>query len=73
MRDYVELHFDGPVVRVLTGPRGLYGCQPWRFPKEHAFALMRSYIGKVVDGFVVVPDQYALQSFGENSFTIPLG
>ena len=72
VRDYVELHFDGPVVRALTDPFGLYGCQPWRFPDGQALTLMRGYIGEVVDGFVLIPDEYAQLSFGEHSFTIPL-
>jgi hypothetical protein len=72
VRDYVELHFDGPIVRALTDPFGLYGCQTWRFPQGNALARMRSYIGLVVDDFVIVPDQYAQVSFGEHSFTIPL-
>lgn len=72
VRDYVELHFDGPVVRALTAPFGLYGCQGWRFPEGHSLDRMRSFVGKVVDGFVLVPDKYAQLSFGEHSFTIPL-
>jgi hypothetical protein len=72
VRDYVELHLDGPIVRALTKPIGLYGCAPWRFPDGNALTRMRSYIGKVVDDFVIVPDEYAQLAFGEHSFTIPL-
>ena len=72
VRDYVELHFDGPIVRALTDPIGLYGCQPWRFPHPSALALMRKYIGQIVDDFTIVPDRYAQLAFGEHSFTIPL-
>ena len=72
VRDYVELQFDGPVVRALTRPFGLFGGQAWRFPEGHSMDRMRSYIGQVVDGFVLVPDEYAQLSFGEHSFTIPL-
>jgi hypothetical protein len=72
VRDYVELHFDGPVLRALTDPFGLYGCSHWRFPDGDALARMRSYIGEVVDDLVIVPEQYAQLAFGEHSFTIPL-
>jgi hypothetical protein len=72
VRDYVELHFDGPVLRALTDPSGLYGCTQWRFPDGHALTRMRSYIGKVVDDFVIVPHEYAQLAFGEHSFLIPL-
>lgn len=27
VRDYVELHFDGPVLRAVSDPFGRYGCQ----------------------------------------------
>jgi hypothetical protein len=32
VRDYVELHFDGPVLRAIADPFGVYGCRGWRFP-----------------------------------------
>jgi hypothetical protein len=72
VRDYVELHFDGPVVRALTDPYGVHGRRSWRFPDGEAMNTMRSYIGEVVDDFLIVPDQYARIAFGEHSFTIPL-
>lgn len=72
VRDYVELHFDGPILRAISNPRGLWGCTTWQFPDGHAAERMLSYIGQVVDGFDLVPDAYAQLSFGENSFTVPL-
>ena len=72
-RDYVELHFDGPVVRALTLPLGMHGCQVWRFPEGQSPSLMCRFIGEVVDGFVIVPGRHAQLSFGEHTFTIPLG
>lgn len=71
-RDHVEIHLDGPAVRAFTAPFGLYGCTGWRFPDADAVARMRSYIGKVVDDFLVVPGEYAQLAFGEHSITIPL-
>lgn len=71
-RDYVELHFDGPVLRALTNPFGLYGCQGWRFPEGQSPVLMRHYIGKVIDACELVPDRYLAVDSGEHRFAIPL-
>lgn len=72
VRDYVELHFDGPVLRALTNPWGMYGCRTWRFPEGQSTALMRYYIGKTVDGYQMVPGQYLAIDSGEHRFAIPL-
>ncbi|MEU5797340.1 hypothetical protein ABZ800_28010 [Streptomyces sp. NPDC047813] len=71
-RDYVELHFDGPVLRALSNPFGLYGCHGWRFPAQGSLELMRSYIGKTVDDYEPVPDRLLAVDFGEHRFAIPL-
>ena len=54
VRDYVELHFDGPVLRALSRPFGLYGCLGWRFPEGNSPTVMRYYIGKAVDGVELI-------------------
>ncbi len=72
VRDYVELHLDGPIVRALSNPFGLYGCSAWKFPEGHAAERLLGYIGRVVDGFDLFPDAYAQLSFGEHSFNVPL-
>ncbi|MBD0740867.1 hypothetical protein BG418_05160 [Streptomyces sp. CBMA152] len=72
VRDYVELHFDGPVLRALSDPFGLYGCLGWRFPARGAPAIMRYYVGKTVDGYELDPDWMLAVDFGEHRFAIPL-
>ncbi|WP_157546397.1 hypothetical protein [Hamadaea tsunoensis] len=72
VRDYVELHFDGPVLRALSAPFGLYGCRGWRFPDGDSPTVMRYYIGKTVDGFELSPDRLLALDFGEHRFAIPL-
>ena len=72
VRDYVELHFDGPILRALSDPFGLYGCHWWRFPRQGSLDLMRCYIGKTVDGYELDPDRIFAVDFGEHRFAIPL-
>jgi hypothetical protein len=36
VRDYVELHFNGPIVRALSNPRGRLGECSWQFPERDA-------------------------------------
>jgi hypothetical protein len=72
VRDHVELHFDGPVLRALTNPFGLYGCREWRFPEGQSPIVMRHYIGKVIDAYELVPGRYLAVDSGEHRFAIPL-
>jgi hypothetical protein len=72
VRDYVELHFDGPVLRAVRDPFGRYGCQGWQFPKGNSPTVMRYYIGKTVDGFELIPDRLLALDFGEHRCAVPL-
>ena len=72
VRDYVELHFDGPVLRAVSDPFGRYGCWGWRFPEGNSPTVMRYYIGKIVDGVEFVPDRFLAIDFGEHRFVISL-
>ncbi|WP_318211431.1 hypothetical protein [Streptomyces sp. SJL17-1] len=72
VRDYVELHFDGPVLRALADPVGVYGGSEWRFPEPGSPDLMRRYIGETVDGCELDPDRIIALHFGEHRFAIPL-
>lgn len=72
VRDYVELHFDGPIFRALTAPFGMYGCTGWRLPGVSATGGLLRYIGLTVDDFVLLPRRYAQLGFGEHSFAVPL-
>jgi hypothetical protein len=46
VRDFVELHFDGPVLRALSNPSGVYGGHEWHFPAPGSLDLMHRYIGR---------------------------
>ncbi|MFG1811063.1 hypothetical protein [Streptomyces sp. NPDC049040] len=72
VRDFVELHFDGPILRALSDPSGVYGGREWRFPAPGSLELMRCYIGKTVDGYELDPDRILALDFGEHRFVIPL-
>ena len=78
VRDYVELHFDGPVLRALADPFGMFGmfgmfgCQGWRFPEGNAPTIMHRYIGLTVDECLLVPDQLLTVDSGKHRFAIPL-
>lgn len=72
VRDYVELHFDGPVLRVLSNPLGVYGGREWHFPAPGSLDLMRCYIGKTVDACEEDPGRILTLHFGEHRFGIPL-
>jgi hypothetical protein len=72
VRAYVELHFDGPVLRAVSDPFGRYGCWGWRFPEGNSPTVMRYYIGTTVDGFELIPDRLIALDFGGHRFAIPL-
>lgn len=72
VRDFVELHFDGPVLRALSDPLGVYGGREWRFPEPGSMELMRCYIDSTVDGFELDPDRILALHFGQHRFVIPL-
>ncbi|MFC1439079.1 hypothetical protein ABUW04_12475 [Streptacidiphilus sp. N1-10] len=72
VRDYVEMHFDGPVLRALADPFGMFGCQGWRFPEGSSPTIMRRYIGLTVDECLLVPDRLLTVDSGEHRFAIPL-
>lgn len=72
VRDYVELHFDGPVLRALSDPFGAYGGHEWQFPASGSLDLMHRYIGKTVDGYEEDPERILALHFAVHRFTIPL-
>ncbi|WP_158717917.1 hypothetical protein [Streptomyces sp. NRRL F-2664] len=72
VRDYVELHFDGPVLRALSNPTGVYGGREWRFPAPGSLDLMHRYIGKTVDGCQEDSGRALALHFGDHLFVIPL-
>jgi hypothetical protein len=74
VRDYGELHFDGPIVRAVSNPFGSWMAhhRGWRYPEGDSATVMLGFIGRVVDDFTFVPGEYAQLAFGEDAFTIPL-
>ncbi|MEU6213427.1 hypothetical protein ABZ891_26435 [Streptomyces sp. NPDC047023] len=72
VRDFVELHFDGPILRALSDPSGVYGGTAWQFPVPGSLDLMRCYIGETVDGCEEDPERLLALHFGEHRFVIPL-
>ncbi|MFJ5075584.1 hypothetical protein ACIP8Z_13390 [Streptomyces sp. NPDC088553] len=72
VRDYVELHFDGLVLRCLADPVGVYDGSEWRFPERGSLDLMRRYIGETVDGSALDPDRSIALHFGRHRFVVPL-
>ncbi|MFC9338435.1 hypothetical protein ACFT0G_19870 [Streptomyces sp. NPDC057020] len=72
VRDYVELHFDGPVLRCLADPVGVYDGSEWRFPEPGSLDLMRNYIGETVDDSELDPDRIIALRFGRHRFVVPL-
>lgn len=73
-RDYVELHFDGPIVRAISNPLGSWASahRGWHYPERDSATVMLRFIGRVVDDFALVAGKFAQLSFGEDAFTIPL-
>ncbi|MFJ9321182.1 hypothetical protein [Streptomyces globisporus] len=72
VRDYVELHFDGPVLRCLSNPFGVHDGHEWHFPASGSLDLMHRYIGETVDGWKEKPEQMLVLHFGAHRFTVPL-
>jgi hypothetical protein len=72
VRDYVELHFDGPVLRALSNPYGMWGCQAWHFPEGQSPVVMRYYIGLTIEECTLAPHHHLTIDSGEHRFAIPL-
>lgn len=73
MRDYVEVLFDGPVLRAISNPRGRFGDRTWQFPEDAALAVMRSYIDLEVTGVELREGEYfELRLEGGHRFVVPL-
>lgn len=58
VRDYVELHFDGPVLRALCNPVVTIDGQAKTFPEHGSRDLLCYLIGKQVVAVTVVDDRY---------------
>ena len=73
VRDYVEFHFDGPVLRVFAGPILATEAGRWHFPGPGSRDALCSLIGRVVRE-VVVQDAVSieLRFQGGERLSIPL-
>jgi hypothetical protein len=72
VRDYVEFHFDGPIVRALSDPKGRLGELSWQFPERDALSAMRLYISKTLTGTELDEGVQLLLEFGADHISIPL-
>lgn len=74
VQDYVELHFDGPIVRALSNPLVAIGAKTYRFPGGGSRDALCSLIGHPLSQ-VTVRDGRALELAFEKGeiVTIPLG
>jgi hypothetical protein len=69
VQDYVELHFDGPVIRALTNPVVEVGGQRFTFPAQGSRDALCSLIGRGVTR-VQLQDTVALTVHFEGGGTI---
>ncbi len=60
VEDYVEFHFNGPVLRALTNPAVHTTAQQWNFPNAGARDALCSLIGATVES-VEVQEQDAIR------------
>jgi hypothetical protein len=74
VRDYVEFHFDGPVLRALAAPRVHDGGEQPRFPAPGSRDALCALIGRRVAG-VEVDDAHGirLRFEGGAEVVIPVG
>lgn len=74
VHDYVEFHFDGPVLRSLTNPVARSGELEWRFPEPGSRDGLCQLIGSLVEAVVLEEDAGITIVFlaGER-LTIPFG
>jgi hypothetical protein len=60
VRSYVELHFDGPVLRLLAPPFVSTKRQTFEFPNEGSRDVLCTLIGRTVEQAEDRPDRLAL-------------
>jgi hypothetical protein len=73
VRDYVEFHFDGPIVRSLSNPSVLIHGTKYRFPEPGSRDAMCHVIGSAVRTMHVEEHQaLKLTTADDCEITIPL-
>lgn len=58
VRDYVEFHFDGPILRALCNPKVTFDGQTKAFPEDGSRDWLCHLIGSRVIAVYVDDDQY---------------
>lgn len=71
VRDYVELHFDGPVLRSLSDPVVMSGRGEFRFPDIGSRDALCELIGREVVAAVDEPMRLMLRFDEQSAFVIP--
>ena len=72
VRDYVEFHFDGPVLRALSDPQLEVGGTRVQFPGEGSRDALCALIGRQVTRAEVIQREYIRLEFGDARLTISL-
>jgi hypothetical protein len=71
--DYVELHFNGPVVRCIADPVASDEIRSWRFPEAGSRDALCSLIGVTLAAVDFEEDKYLGLGFSDGRrVTIPL-
>jgi len=71
VRDYVELHFDGPILRSLAMPVVLVAGARYSFPEAGSRDALCALIGRVVELAEDRPDRLKLRLTGDAVVEIP--
>jgi hypothetical protein len=71
VRNYVEFHFDGPILRSLAPPVIFIGARRWEFPHEGSRDAICQLIGRAVEGAADEPDHLVIRFADEASVEIP--
>ena len=73
VRDYVEFHFDGPVLRALCGPTIEFNGAKYEFPEAGSRDVLCSMIDSTVENVEFVRDHhFGLWTSCGHRLTIPL-
>ncbi len=73
VRDYVEIHFDGPVVRSLSNPTVTTPDSRARFPEAGSRDALCQLIGAVVTGVILKEgESFELITDNDCNLVIPL-
>ena len=71
VRDYVEFHFDGPILRSLARPIVHAGGVRHEFPEAGSRDALCGLIGRVVEGADDLPDRLSLRFSDDAILDIP--